>query len=132
VREDRFDEEMKAFLRRHVQSHDHLEVLLLLHRHRDEYWSSNAVAEKLRISRTAAREAIDHLVGNGLLSEASGSHPSFRYGPASKSLEIMVDRLIAVCEEDRPGVILRMNANAIDRVRSAAIRLFGKAFRSKR
>ena len=124
---------MQAFVRQHVESYEHLEVLLLLQRNRDEQWSFEAVAEKLRITPAAAREAIDHLGRNGLLlSRASGSRPVFRYCPASENLESMVDRLVQIYKENRLGVIRLMNAGAIDRVRSAAIRTFAEAFRLKR
>ena len=131
--EGRIDGDVQAFLRQHVESYEHLEVLLLLQSHRSEHWSSEAVAEKLRITTAAAREAIDHLDRNGLLrSRASDSGPACRYCPASESLESMVDRLVQIYEDNRLGVILLMNAGAIDRVRSAALQTFADAIRLKR
>ncbi len=128
--EGRIDGDVEAFLRQHVKSYEHLEALLLLRSHRDEDWTSEAVAEKLRITPAAAQEAIDHFGATGLiLSQASGSRPAFRYRPASESLESMVDRLVQTYGENRLGIIRLMNAGAIDRVRSAAVRTFANAFR---
>lgn len=133
VCEDRIDGDVMAFLRQHIGSYEHLDVLLLLRSHRDENWSSEAVAEKLHITPAVAREAIDHLGRSGLLlSEASGSRPAVHYRPASESLESIVDRLGQTYAANRVGVIRLMDAGAIDRVRSAAVRTFRKVFRLKR
>ena len=133
VCEGRIDGDVEAFLRQHVKSYEHLEVLLLLRSQRDEDWTSEAAAEKLRITPAAAQEAFEHLGATGvILSQASGSRPAFRYRPASESLESIVDRLVQTYEENPLGIIRPMNAGAIDRVRSAAVRTFANAFRLRR
>jgi hypothetical protein len=131
VREGQIDEEVQAFLRQTVESHEHLEVLFLLRSHRDEHWSPEAVAEKLHIPPGAAAEAIDHLGRKGLVSAGGGSKPGFRYRPANESLDSSVDRLAQAYDKNRLGVIRRINADAIDRVRNAAIQTFVTGFRSR-
>lgn len=121
--------ELKGFLRGWVTSYEQLQTLLLLHRRRDDSFSPQSVAEVLHVSEVATTEALEHLCRVTLVSVqvASGTR-SFRYAPGSIHLSGLVDQLADAWDRHQLVVMNLMSSNAIERVRTRAIRTFADAF----
>jgi len=69
-----------------------LEILFLLHRSEDTFWSAEAVAQRLRLRPETAAEILMDLTRAKLLirSESTGA---FRYGPSDQSMRDEIDVL---------------------------------------
>lgn len=126
---EEISDKVRNFLRDHITSYEHLEVLLLLRRRADQRWSAEAVATELRVSADAAEDALAHLCGCSLLEVHRQDTPrSFSYGPGGPDLAATVDELARGYDLDRLGVMNLMNAHAIERVRDHALHMFADAF----
>lgn len=84
----------ERFLRRCIASVGQLEVFLLLARNPDRWWSCDDIADELRASPVAARQALQQLV-SGYLLEFTGGGPAalFRFKPADPSVDELVPLL---------------------------------------
>lgn len=123
------DPEVRQFLLQHVETYEQLEVLLLLCRQRDRSWSPEAVGERLRISTLVAAKALDDLCRARLVDQLKvGRENAYTFRPASTKLGSTVEALVRVYDDSPLNIIHLMNANALDRVRSAAARTFADAF----
>jgi len=114
--------EIRAFLLDYVHTYEQLETLLLLHGHGDQGWTPAAVSDALKISVDSAAEALEELKTRRLLD----SGPSM-YRLASHARGV-VHSIARLYEENRLLVVRSMNANAIERVRTGALRAFAEAF----
>lgn len=122
-------EEVGAFLRERVESFEQLEILLLLHRDQNESWTAANVAAELRLSQGLAGDALDHLCRGNLLDVRVGKDSLvFRYAAGTPELVAAVDRLARAYRERRIDVLRLLSTQAVDRVRTSAIRLFADAF----
>lgn len=121
-------EDVRALLHEHIESYEHLETLLLLRRERYEQWTSEALAARLRVRPELIEAALASLKAGGLV-ETSGVAPAqFAYRPASSGVDAAVGRLQHEYTE-RPILIIQlMSANAIERLRTAALHTFADAF----
>jgi hypothetical protein len=126
-------EKVRLFLREEIQTYEQLEALLLLHRDRDRTWSIDAAGAELNISSAALTTALDHLCRRGLLRQmGAGSRSFFQYGPMSPNADEAVQLLARTHKGSRLEIIKLMSANAIERVRTSAIRTFADAFVRRR
>lgn len=122
---------LRSFLSAHVQSYEQLEVVLLLQRRERESLTATETAEALRIPKDLAESALVHLEGHGLVvAEANklGNH-RYMYGPRSADLGQSLAELARVYNENRLAVVELMSANAVERLRTSAIRTFAECFR---
>jgi hypothetical protein len=122
--------EVRQFLRDHIESHEHLETLLLLcpdGRAR----TVEDVARELKVPAASADAALRHLVEQRLLVAAAGEPPTYCYSPGTPALGGAVDALVAARGEHHLAIMEIMGAHAIERVRSNALRTFAEAFRLK-
>ena len=124
--------ETQAFLREHVEEYEHLELLLLLFRDRERAWSAGEAAERLSLSPSVVWEALAQLRSRGLVEEAAGPPPRFRFPAMGQTAPAAVLELAAAYEQNRLSIIRQMNANALERLRHSAIRAFADAFRLRR
>ena len=121
-------EDVRALLHEHIESYEQLEVLLLLRRERYEEWTAEALAARLRVRGELVRSALEGLKASGLV-VATGVAPSrFAYRPASSGVDAAAGRLDREYAERPIRIIQLMSANAIDRVRTAALHTFADAF----
>jgi hypothetical protein len=81
-----------AFVDRHIRSIEQLEILLLLHRHRDREWTARSVSDELRSNPDSAGLRMDELVVDGLLGGSDGAPRAYRY-QATGDLDRAVDAL---------------------------------------
>lgn len=121
--------EVKGFLRGWVASYEQLQTLLLLRQQRNDSFSLASVAEALHVSEIIAAEALDHIRSVSLVEVVAGSDPPlFKYAPGSTHLSDLVDQLADAWENNQLRVMNQMSANAIERVRTGALRTFADAF----
>lgn len=125
-------EDVHALLHEHIESYEQLEMLLLLRRERYEQWTGEALAARLRVRAELIDTALAGLEAGGLIEAVRGSPPRFAYRPASPGLDAAVGRLERAYAERPILVIQLMSANAIDRLRTAALHTFADAFVLKR
>lgn len=120
--------DVRALLHEHIESYEQLETLLLLRRERHGQWTARAVAERLRVQEELIDTGLAGLEASGLVQPDGAAPPRVAYRPASPRLETAVDRLEREYAQ-RPILIIQlMSANAIERLRTAALHTFADAF----
>ena len=122
-------EDVRALLNEHIESYEQLEVLLLLRRERYEEWTIEGLAARLHLREELIGSALEGLKAGGLVVATSAtSAPRFAYRPASSGLDAAAGRLDREYAERPIRIIQLMSANAIERVRTAALHTFADAF----
>jgi hypothetical protein len=120
--------DVRALLHEHIESYEQLETLLLLRREPAGHWTGRAVAERLGVPQELIDSGLSGLERSGLLQSDGGASPRFAYRPASPGLEVAVGCLEREYAQ-RPVLIIQlMSANAIERLRTAALHTFADAF----
>jgi hypothetical protein len=126
---DDLPEDVCALLHEHIESYEQLEVLLLLRRERHEEWTVAGLTARLRIRAELIGSALEGLKTGGLVAATgAASEPRFSYRPASSGIDAAAGRLEREYAERPIRIIQLMSANAIDRVRTAALHTFADAF----
>lgn len=120
-------EDVRALLNEHIESYEQLEVLLLLRRERYEEWTVDGLATRLHVREELVGSALEGLKAAGLV-VATSSTPRFAYRPTSSGLDAAAGRLDREYAERPIRIIQLMSANAIERVRTAALHTFADAF----
>lgn len=116
-------------LREHIESYEQLEVLLLLRRERQEKMTIAGLTARLHIREELIGSALDGLKAGGLVvTTGTASEPRFAYRPVTSGIDAAAGRLEREYAERPIRIIQLMSANAIDRVRSAALHTFADAF----
>jgi predicted ArsR family transcriptional regulator len=126
---DDLAEDVRALLHEHIESYEQLEVLLLLRRERHEECTVAALAARLHIREELVAAALEALETGGLVA-VTGAAPEvrFAYRPASSGIDAAAGGLQREYAERPIRIIQLMSANAIDRVRTAALHTFADAF----
>ena len=126
---DEFPEAVKALLREHVTSFEKLELLMILSGEPQQAWTAASLSSRLHVSEELVVEALDALQRSRLVgSTVEGEQRTVRYAPASTELAHAARELARIFPDQRAAIIGFMSANAIERVRSGAIRTFADAF----
>lgn len=128
------DEQLRLFLHDSVKSYEELEALLFLARNEGQSFSAEAVTLALNATAGSLDGALEELMSvGGLLHVAPGSAPPlYRYAPNDESIRQRVADLAAAYADQRMSVVQMLNANALQRVRRAAMRRLADAFRLER
>ena len=122
VDSNRIDDSVRAFLREHIHSYEHLEVLLLLWRSPGQSWSPENLAEKLGLPLAATERALRDLTGDLLIRGTRDGIPIFRYAASTSGLNRTLQALARAYETELLELTKLMNANAVERIRSATLR----------
>lgn len=126
---DDLPEDVRALLQEHIESYEQLEVLLLLRRERYEEWTIAGLSARLHVREELIGSALDRLEAGGLVALIGAAPaPRFAYRPTSSGLDAAAGRLEREYRERPIRIIQLMSANAIDRVRTAALHTFADAF----
>lgn len=121
--------DVRALLHEHIETYEQLEVLLLLRRERYEEWTIAALAARLHVRDELIGSALERLKSAGLVAAVIGAGAvRFAYRPGSSGLDAAAGRLDREYAERPLRIIQLMSANAIDRVRTAALHRFADAF----
>jgi hypothetical protein len=125
---------LQAFLHDSISSYEELETLLLLVRESDRSWTDSELAATLKVQVEAISPALDQLACvEGLLEiHIQSGQRRIRYAPKSEMLRQVVDELADAYVEQRLAIVQIMSANALDRLRVAAMRRLANAFRIER
>lgn len=119
---------LERFLRLHVESFDELNVLLLVAAE-SRQWTSESLAQALKMTSAAAESALGQLVARALVAGPSTPDGAYKYAPASVDIDLMV-KALAVARREQPLALTNvMNAQAMDRLRRAALKAFADAFK---
>ena len=103
-----------------------LELLLLLHRSSDTYWTVSAAAATLGVSEERIATAFTSLRRHGLVAKARET-VAFRYAPRTDAAREAVDALAAAYDQQRLAVLEAVHASG-----DASIDAFAEAFRIRR
>ena len=128
------DEQLRLFLHDSVKSYEELETLLYLAQNEGESFSAEAVTVALNAAAGSIEGALEELTSvGGLVDVIRGSMGRlYRYAPRDESIRQRVVDLAAAYTERRMTVIQMLSANALERVRRAAMRRLADAFRLER
>jgi hypothetical protein len=118
---------VRSFLRDHIRSLEELEILVLLQKDAERWWSAEGVAEELGTPRVVAATRLEEMAARSLLDVRISEQLFFRYAPASPALDT-VARDAARAYKEKPAMV----ATAIDSRAVDEIRAFADAFRIRR
>ena len=111
--------ELDQFIASNIQTVEEVEILSLLSRSPETYWSADAIAQHLGLKPELVAGRARELERRRLV-KAGESGPVFRYGPADDALRRMVERLVVEYRERRIGVINAIYSANLTRLRSFA------------
>jgi hypothetical protein len=118
-------EALAAFIREHIASVEHLEILLLLFRDRERYWTAAQAAHQLRLEPSATARRLEQLSGR-FLDVRVAAEPQFRFDPRNAEREAMTAALAAAAQQVRSDVVRVILAG------DSALRAFADAFRLRK
>jgi sugar-specific transcriptional regulator TrmB len=123
--DERVPREIAELLRERVESYEELETLVLFGRGAIESLTAARLADELGIPVPAALESLQRLEVVGLLERVAGAPDTFCAVLAERGL---LARLAAVHRDDRIQLMTLMTNNALERLRTSALRAFSSAF----
>jgi hypothetical protein len=114
---------LNQFIATNIHSVEEVEIISLLSRSPETFWSGEAIGTQLGLNPEAATSKARELVRRGIL-KAGESGPVFRYGPASDATKENLTALLASYRDHRISVI-----NAIYSANLTRLRSFADAFK---
>jgi len=120
--------DVRTLLDERIHTLEQLEAIILVRKGEREDWSGEEVADLLHISIESANEALQRLAQAGVLEAIELPAHVVRYRGFTKRFEAVVDRLLEVYESNRIELMMLLSANAIERMRTGALRAFAEAF----
>ncbi|HEY3654078.1 MAG TPA: hypothetical protein VGL34_03735 [Steroidobacteraceae bacterium] len=121
-------DEVRAFLREHIETYEELEVLLLLQREAQGPWTADLLAARLHITPAALGEALTALRGRRFVESLSVRAEEHYRLPADVARNETLSRLAGLYASHTIEIIKLMSSNSIERIRTAALRSFADAF----
>ena len=119
-------ETIKAFLFERIHTHEELEVVVLLARAGAQRWTEAAIAEELKIVVSLVTDALKALSNRDIVyALTENATASWHINPAC---EARLRELVALYDQQRLEIVMLMSTNAIDRVRTGAMRTFADCF----
>lgn len=120
---------VQRLLRDHIESYEQLELLLLLRAEPDHPWTVDALSARLRIPASLVLLALDALQTAGFVNARPfGAEKQYACVAQTDYVEATLARLVQAYREHPIPILKQMSANAIERVRTAALRTFADAF----
>jgi hypothetical protein len=120
--------EIESFLEAVIDSFEHLAILLLMRQERDRSWSPAEAAQALGIPAEVVQSAITSLLEQQLLHVVQ-DEAALRYVyAASGARDALVERLNVEYAQNPARLMRLLSAQAIQRVRTSAIRAFADSF----
>ncbi len=117
---------IQDFIARNIGAVEQLEVLLLLHRHKEREWSAEAVAKELYVDPGAAAKRLEEFTSNGFLSRRGEGSPNYRFS-ASGTVDRTIADVAQCYRERRVSMINLIFSNPLDHIRS-----FSDAFKFRK
>lgn len=127
------DDRLRSFLFDRLRGFEELEALLFLARNENRDFSTDDLTRELKAHAESMHDALQALEAASLLevTERSGV-PRYRFAPGDEATRAFVECLASAHAERRFDVIQMLSANALERVRGAAMRRLADAFRIER
>jgi DNA-binding transcriptional ArsR family regulator len=126
---DPLSAEIAALLRERIEDYEQFEILRLLQSDRTASWTVNDIVERLKLNEERIAAGLNELEKGELIrSGQRGNSRRFSFAPATAELGLVVEQLIALYQVQPTEIIKHMSANAIERVRTAALHAFADAF----
>jgi DNA-binding GntR family transcriptional regulator len=120
-------------MQQHIEGYQQLEALVAMAAEPGREWTAESLAGQLRTPVPPVAEALEHLRQQGLVEPApDATAGAWRYGPQTAELRTAVAELAQVFADDRLALIELLSVQALDRLRTSALRTFAEAFRLKR
>jgi hypothetical protein len=119
--------EIEAFLQAHIRSVMQLEVLLLLHREADRWWTASGANLELRSSLDATYKHLRDLCDSKLVEIRPGAEPQFRFAPAKPEDLVLVASLAELFRTRFYSVV-----ESVYTSERKGIRAFADAFKLKK
>jgi len=116
--------DVDIFLRKHIDSIEGLELMLMLQQSSETDFGQEDCAERLGISTSTAKRQLELLTTGGLLTHSAAG---YRFAPKTDELRKQVQRLIEVYGERRIDVVNTIIGRSLDRIRE-----FADAFRLRK
>jgi hypothetical protein len=107
------------FVAANVHSVEELEILLLLQRSPETFWSADAIAQHLSLRPDGVAGRCRELERRGLL-RGGESGPVFRFAPADSDAVAQVARLATMYRDQRITVLNAIYSAGLTRLRSFA------------
>jgi hypothetical protein len=122
---------LKEMLFETVEGFEELEILIWFHEH-GEGTAADAIllSRETTVSADIAETALAGLAARGILSSSAGQRDQFTYTPDAERRRA-IDHVLSEYRENPLPVMKLMTANAIERVRTGAVRAFADSFRIK-
>jgi DNA-binding transcriptional ArsR family regulator len=121
-------DDVRAFLREHIESYEQLEVLLLLQRESLHPWTADSLGVRLHVAPSVLGEALISLRGRRLVeSSFDGGEEHYRLAADVAGNETL-GRVATLYASHAVEIIKLMSAHSIERIRTAALRAFADAF----
>jgi AraC-like DNA-binding protein len=115
--------EIRDIIVQHFDSPEAVDIVLLLRRSRNAFWSPAAVSQHLGIREDIAARQLAAMARSCILVEAEQNR-AFRYEPSDSCTESRIDELAEIYANRRMSVI-----NAIYSANLDKLRAFSNAFR---
>jgi hypothetical protein len=121
-------DQLKAFLFEQVETLEELAILACLHERGSEGATQAAVAQAIGFPPAVTERALEQLSTRGTITCSALEPAEYRFEPPDAT-RAMFARVFAEYHANPLSVMRLMTANAIERVRTAALRTFADAFR---
>ncbi len=116
--------ELKDFLRRHIKSVGHLEILVLFSKDLDRSWTAQQISQELRTNLSLAGTQLDDLTRSGIVEICEDGSSRCVMEPVYRET---LKRLVSFYLLRRSLIIEFIYSQPLDRIRS-----FADAFRIKK
>jgi hypothetical protein len=126
--EPRLSGAAEQFLQDHIGSMLHLDILLLLRRDVQQWYTPAALAASLRVSVESTERALEHLGAANLIDVKIGNSLAYRFAPIDTGVRPLIDEIATVHYEDRQA----LEAVLVRSGSAGAARAFADAFRLPR
>ncbi len=126
--ERRLSEAAEHFLHNRIGSMLHLDILLLLRRDVQQWFTPAALAAALRVSVDSAERALEHLGAANLIDVKIGNSLAYRFAPIDDGVRPSIDEIATMHYEDRRSLEIALARSG----GAGAARAFADAFRLPR
>jgi hypothetical protein len=123
-------DQIRAFLLEHVEDLEELEILAFLHARR-EGATLAGIADGVRFPVSTVLSVLERLAAQGTVSCSALEPAEYRFETSDAVVRERFEEVFAAYRANPLVVMKLMTSNAIDRVRTAAMRRFADSFRLK-
>jgi DNA-binding IscR family transcriptional regulator len=123
-------ESLKKLLHDSLGSLDELAVIMFLYTHPQSDWTCSAIAQELKTPEPLVSQALIALQRGNLLITIPGAagETLFRRHPTETAVSETLSELIGCYRANPLEVVKILTANAIERMRTSALRTFANSF----